>query len=530
MKNMRKITKSITFIPFAPILFSLSFVLILFAHNIGELTLPRILVPLLITFLFSLIVYFFTIIILRNINKSIIYSSIFLIIFFSYRDVVFFTGSLHILPWTIDIGSNHVMFLVLVILLLYIYLLIKRAKRSFILLSRYLTIIAVISTLIPLSGIMRYEIIRKLQKRPDNPLVLSKIDSISLDKNILPDIYYIVPDSYTSTGNLKKYFNYDNSQFVSFLEDMGFYVATQSSSNYPKTFLSLSSSLNMEYLDYLSVNINSNDQTLTDRLIENNNVVRLLKSLGYHYYQMGSWWGSTHFSRLADENYIIEKKVLGGIGEFNYMLINSSMLSPFISRFIPKAIVGESDDDKRARILYQFEELPNVATLPGPKFVFTHIIAPHGPYVFGKNCEYVSYELIREKSEEENYANQVSCINHKLEEAIRSIIKNGAKPPVILLQADEGPNLLNGKLIPPDNWKEANKDLMREKFPILSAYYLPGVSKSILYPSITPVNSFRAIFNLYFSANLSLLPDRNYVFLDTNHLYEFEDVTEDLED
>ncbi len=525
---MKKITKSIAFIPFTPILFSLSFVLILFAHNNGELTLSRILVPLLVTFLFSLIVYFFTIIILRNINKSIIYSSIFLIIFFSYRDVVSFTGNLHLLPWTIDIGSNHVLLPILLVLLLCIYLLIKRANRSFILLSRYLTIIAVISTLIPLSGIMRYEIIRRLQKRPDNPLVLSKINSISLDKNILPDIYYIIPDSYASGGILKKYFNYDNSQFVSFLEDTGFYVATQSSSNYPKTFLSLSSSLNMEYLDYLSVNKNSDDQTITDRLIENNNVVRFLKSIGYRYYQMGSWWGSTHFSRLADDNYIIEKKVLGGIGEFNYMLINSSMLSPFISRLIPKVIVGESDYDKRARIIFQFEELPRVANLPGPKFVLTHIISPHGPYVFGKNCEYVTYEQIWGNTEEENYVNQVSCINQKLEEAIRVIIKNAAKPPVILLQADEGPNLLNEKLIPPDNWKEANKDLMREKFPILSAYYLPGVSKSILYPSITPVNSFRVMFNLYFSTNLSLLPDRNYVFLDNNHLYEFEDVTENL--
>lgn len=33
------------------------------------------------------------------------------------------------------------------------------------------------------------------------------------------------------------------------------------------------------------------------------------------------------------------------------------------------------------------------------------------------------------------------------------------------------------------------------------------VDKSILYPSITPVNSFRLIFNLYFNTQYELLPD-----------------------
>lgn len=70
------------------------------------------------------------------------------------------------------------------------------------------------------------------------------------------------------------------------------------------------------------------------------------------------------------------------------------------------------------------------------------------------------------------------------------------------------------------------KTKLKEKFPIIAAYYLPGVSKSELYPEITPVNSFRIIFNLYFHTNLSLLPDKNYIFPDANHLYNFQDVTD----
>jgi hypothetical protein len=42
------------------------------------------------------------------------------------------------------------------------------------------------------------------------------------------------------------------------------------------------------------------------------------------------------------------------------------------------------------------------------------------------------------------------------------------------------------------------------------AYYLPGSGKSKLYPSMTPVNSFRLIFDEYFGANYPLLQDKTY--------------------
>ena len=41
----------------------------------------------------------------------------------------------------------------------------------------------------------------------------------------------------------------------------------------------------------------------------------------------------------------------------------------------------------------------------------------------------------------------------------------------------------------------------------LSAYYLPDGGEELLYPSITPVNTFRIVFNKYFGANYPLLED-----------------------
>ncbi len=53
--------------------------------------------------------------------------------------------------------------------------------------------------------------------------------------------------------------------------------------------------------------------------------------------------------------------------------------------------------------------------------------------------------------------------------------------------------------------------LLFTAFPILNAYYIPNEAASSLYPSITPVNSFRLIFDSYFGTDLGLLEDRNYL-------------------
>jgi hypothetical protein len=45
---------------------------------------------------------------------------------------------------------------------------------------------------------------------------------------------------------------------------------------------------------------------------------------------------------------------------------------------------------------------------------------------------------------------------------------------------------------------------------ILNAYYLPRGGNEVLYPDVSPVNTFRLIFNRYFDAGLPLLDDLSY--------------------
>jgi len=45
---------------------------------------------------------------------------------------------------------------------------------------------------------------------------------------------------------------------------------------------------------------------------------------------------------------------------------------------------------------------------------------------------------------------------------------------------------------------------------ILNAYYVNDEAKRDLYATITPVNTFRIIFNDYFGTNYPLLDDKSY--------------------
>ncbi len=61
--------------------------------------------------------------------------------------------------------------------------------------------------------------------------------TMSTDK--LPDIYFIILDGYGDDEILQKYYQYDNSDFIEYLEGSGFTVPAKTYSNYAKTSASI---------------------------------------------------------------------------------------------------------------------------------------------------------------------------------------------------------------------------------------------------------------------------------------------------
>ena len=154
----------------------------------------------------------------------------------------------------------------------------------------------------------------------------------------------------------------------------------------------------------------------------------------------------------------------------------------------------------RERTMLDFNSASTLASMPGPKFVFMHIISPHEPFVFGpdgtpidplpfmdKNQLYTQDEYIQ------GYREQVPFVNMELEKMITTLITKSTRPLVIILQTDTGPMFTTGS----------------DMFKILNAYYMPGHTGQ-LYPGISPINTFRVVFNAYLGTDLPLLNDVSY--------------------
>ena len=90
-------------------------------------------------------------------------------------------------------------------------------------------------------------------------------------------------DEYAGNISLKNNFDYDNTDFLKKLQSIGFYVPEISYSNYPNTDLSLPSTFNMGYLDFLTEELgkDSRDMRLVQELRDNSLMMKVLKLHGY---------------------------------------------------------------------------------------------------------------------------------------------------------------------------------------------------------------------------------------------------------
>lgn len=326
-----------------------------------------------------------------------------------------------------------------------------------------------------------------------------------------PDIYYIVMDRYTS-AEVYESLGYDNSEFINFLEDKGFYVVPDGHSNYCKTSLSLASSLN---IDYINIQAITNTPAIW-RFTEDNAVKGFLQSGGYTFIHVGSWaLDQTNFNKYADINYRHKGDVF--TSDFFQELYKSTLLS-FIATPVQYAREFQRDTD-----LYQFEVLETIPSMDDPTFTFAHILCPHGPSVFNQDGGLPTEYEVSERSRIENNFTQVLFINGKLEQLIKKILEESITPPIIIIQADEG--------IYTDEYNQgllSENEGYRQRLGILNAYYFPYQGANALYESITPVNTFRVVFNEYFGTNLELLPDKSYFMKGLDYPLVSIDVTKEL--
>lgn len=339
------------------------------------------------------------------------------------------------------------------------------------------------------------------------------------------DVYYIIFDRYASQRSFEG-LGFDNQPTLNFLEEQGFVVADESLANYPKTTHSLASSLGMGYLDALAKEqgTDSGDWGPLNAALSSSRVAQAFVWLGYRYEHVGSWWEPTRTDPLADRNH-----VYADTSEFTSVFLATTIWPAFAST-TGIASAPSFDERQYGRVGFQFEALRSIARDPEPTFAFAHFTLPHPPYVFTADGSYQSPSEQRRIGGPAAYLETVRFTNTQIQALVEDLLEGPpATDPIVILQSDEGPH--PARLEQDEDgfvWPRATDQELGLKLRIFNAYYLPGDGEPEPYPTISPVNTFRLVFARYFGADLPLLEDRTYVYRDTDHPYEFTDVTSRL--
>ena len=327
------------------------------------------------------------------------------------------------------------------------------------------------------------------------------------------DIYLIVLDEYANSAVMWERFGYDNRPFEDSLQALGFYVPRMVRSNYAHTLLSLPSMLNTAHLTRIEREVGAHVKhpALPNYILRHSRVASYLEARGYRYVFFPSqWWYSTSDIATADDEFRAWKG-------FNF---SRMMAAGELQRTVRGgSVLHYLDTDHHWEAAHVRRSLDGVAAVPrirAPTFTFAHILKPHNPYVFDRDCGVL--ERQREKDEIGPYVEQVQCINRLVLATVREILQRSTVPPIILLQGDHGTSILGATGY--DDPADVPAAAARERFGAFGAYYLPDGGAREFGDTVTVVNVLGNVLRYYFGARLPRAADDQYLS-PANFPYEF---------
>lgn len=474
--------------PLYPILFAVFSAVFLGANNIRQIPLSANIRPLIICLLLGLVVYGITRVFLKDWHLAALVALLILIMFFAY-------GQIYLLLLNNPMNArgtplHHSSFLpwYLLSFVVILYFVIRKSRNASVY-TFWLNNISIFLLIHPAFSL----IVAVYQHWSIDHYSGETVASVT-NKTDTPDIYYMVLDAYGREDILLNELGYDNNDFLNALRERGFYVADCSQSNYAYTDLTLTSTLNFDYLDTLVAD-NSFERM---RILKHSSLRTFLEMSGYKVAAFSTGWV---FTEWQDADWYFDyPHSPGDVTEYEIFLMDTTLLRSMENLELFSRPGKALNTPRRLRALNLLSKLGTLNELDGRVFVYAHLMLPHPPYSFSADGSPSDFQEERatRQSVINAYVDQVKFVNAEMLRVIDEILAGSEQPPVIIIQGDHGP--------PPEL-----SPTYREKMPILNAYYLPGLqADQELYPGISPVNSFRVVLNSYFDQDFPLLEDKSY--------------------
>ncbi|HUF00231.1 MAG TPA: sulfatase-like hydrolase/transferase [Anaerolineales bacterium] len=491
-------------VPWYPLAISAYPVLTLLASNAGQVGLDAGVRPLLASLLFGGLLFFLHWIFFRRVHKAAFLAALWLALFFSYGHAYIYIDEKY--P-----DTNFTLLLAVGWGILFLLTLFwaTRPKLTFISATGTLNVVAL--ALLLMAG---WQILSETPPRSVHALALpdAPVQPDLVRPDNPPDVYLFVLDSYGRADLFQDAYGFDNSEFLDGLEERGFYIAECSQSNYVRTEISLASSLNLQYLQELSDKFSpdSTSRRLLWDSLKHNAVRYNFQNMGYETvtFETGFEWLNIEDS----DHFLSPPPISSGMTEFEGLFLRTTL-----ARYAqdwgwvdPDYLLGVGFRDRFNNV---FNNIDDIARMPQPTFTYLHLISPHPPFVFDPNGNptyppdfWNDQRMYPADLYQKGYVNQLQFLNKKLLQAVDTILAESDVPPIIIMQGDHGP------------WLQPRDKRMW----ILAALHLPGHNDK-LYPTISPVNFFRLVFNSYFGGKYELLEDVSY-FSPVPKLYNFSEV------
>lgn len=399
---------------------------------------------------------------------------------------------------------------------------IVRERRSFQPVNQFLTCLLAIGLAFWVYGTVRgHRVVFHRKRLNYTQAATTRPAPLARDDAAHPDVYHLILDGYARQDVLARHYGHDNAPFLRALRERGFYVADQSVCNYPMTFMSLASTLNMRYLTeeidrHRKGGLTSKSYFLD--LIRDHEVGRTFQALGYRHVHFGTTFLATEDAGNADIAYSFTHPLLHR--EFSTVLLRTTML-----RGLEPSVV----DLHR----FTFRKLREIPSIQGPTYTFAHLLLPHMPFVFDRQGRQRSnvplglqfVDVTGGWGAKAEYVDQLVYTNAEVLRLVDDLLRDSPHPPLIVIHSDHGtasqhPGTRTDLSINPERWDE----LIRERTGVLQALYVPASQRKALYPTMTPVNTFRFVFRECFGLDYPRLKDRSY-FAWYDRPYHIKEVT-----
>src|SRR5215204_103840 len=323
---------------------------------------------------------------------------------------------------------------------------------------------------------------------------------LDLPDSTKPDIFYLVFDEYTSNQTLQDVWHFDNSDVTDWLSKKGFYIIPHSKSNYNLTPFSISSVFNMNYFDGEKVSKGSRVNELqATRSLSKNETFCILEKENYL------------IRFIAPFNNSIEKNGLAYY--FDYLSEEQLYIATFFGRFkkdilwnfrrleVDQPGANPPSHTKKVKDLNitisKIKGTTEASIERKPKFVYGHFMVTHEPHIFDSTGR-VRKDFIADNEPFKTYTQQVLYVNSIIRDLVNYIQATNKRKTVILIQGDHG-------------YRNFPSRTRTYDFPIFNAVYLPDQDYNQFYKKMSPVNTFRVLFNHYFYQKFKLLPDSSVV-------------------